>query len=93
MEKDWSSRQYYFLNPPEERPLEYEPCWSGTGFMPRRIGLYALSLLYLCRMHSVMVILPRLNWAQVETRLYVGGPLPINYRYYFIYPWMKLCGY
>jgi hypothetical protein len=27
-------------------------------------------------MYSVLVIMPRLNCTQVETRLYIGGPLP-----------------
>jgi hypothetical protein len=54
MEEDRSSRQYYFLNPPGERPLQSTSpaSWPGKVFSSDQM----LSLVYLYRMYSVLVI-------------------------------------
>jgi hypothetical protein len=69
MEEVWSIRQYYFLNPQERGLYRVQA--------PHRAGLYSFSRLFIQYvLYSVLVILPRLHCSQVETGLYVAGPLP-----------------
>jgi hypothetical protein len=55
MGEHWSSRQYYFLDPRERglyRVYTSPSCWPGKGFSSHQM----LSLVYLYRMYSVLVI-------------------------------------
>ncbi len=71
----------FSLIPGREASTEYEPCWPGKVFSHRHTGLYCtLSLVYLYRMYSMMVILPMHNCSQVQTG-YVSAPPPYKLSY------------
>jgi hypothetical protein len=52
-----------------EASTKYDPSWPGKGFLPHCTYRVLTSRVYLYRMQSVLVTLPRLNCTQVETRL------------------------
>jgi hypothetical protein len=57
--------------------VQYKHCYPAQRFYGRAVQDSVLSLINLHRMFSVMVILPRLNPAQIEKRQRRRAPPPV----------------